>query len=68
MIEPCEEKPLFSPIKNGWAARGKGWAVHGVSQEEALQKFREAEQKHREIDARPCNPERKEVLNNGPTQ
>ncbi len=46
-------EPILVPIKNGWAALGEGWAVHGRTQEEAIQKFREAEQRHQEIDARP---------------
>jgi hypothetical protein len=45
--------PILSEIKNGWAALGHGWAVHGRTKEEALQKYYEAEAKHREIDQRP---------------
>jgi hypothetical protein len=40
-------------IHGGWAAVGDGWAVFGVSEEEATLRFEEAERKHREIDARP---------------
>ena len=47
------EKPTLRPIKNGWAASGRGWAVHGVTQEEALDNFSRADQQHREIEARP---------------
>ncbi len=47
------KEPLLTPIKNGWAAHGDGWAVHGTTQEEALENFRKAEERHREIDARP---------------
>jgi hypothetical protein len=46
-------KPELTPIKNGWAAHGDGWAVHGLTPEEAIQKFLEAEQRHREIDKLP---------------
>ena len=53
-----EEVPVLLPIKNGWAAHGRGWAVHGKTREEALQKYREAEAKHAEIDARPFFYER----------
>lgn len=47
------EKPELRPIKNGWAASGKGWAVHGATQEEALENFYQADQEHKRIDARP---------------
>ncbi len=46
-------KPALTPIKNGWAAHGDGWAVHAPTPEEAIQKFIEAEQRHREIDMLP---------------
>ena len=46
------EQPRVEPIKNGWAALGKGWAVHGRTQEEALERFTQAQQKHWEIDKR----------------
>lgn len=41
------------PIKNGWAALGTGWAVHGKTEEEAVRLYYEAVERHREIDARP---------------
>ena len=47
-----EEQPRLEPIKNGWAALGKGWAVHGQTREEALERFALAQQKHKEIDER----------------
>lgn len=47
------KKPALTPIKNGWAAHGDGWAVHASTAEEAVQKFLEAEQRHREIDDLP---------------
>ena len=46
-------EPILKPIKNGWAAFGNGWAVHGRTREEAIENFRKAEELHREIDARP---------------
>jgi len=46
-------KLALTPIKNGWAAHGDGWAVHAPTPEEAIQKFLEAEQRHREIDKLP---------------
>lgn len=42
----------LSAIKNGWAARGQGWAVHGQTKEEAQNKFVQAEVLHKVIDAR----------------
>jgi hypothetical protein len=45
--------PILTEIKNGWAALGDGWAVHGRTKEEAIQKYYEAEARHREIDQRP---------------
>jgi len=48
-----ETEPILSEIKNGWAALGDGWAVHGRTKDEALQKYYEAEVKHREIEQRP---------------
>jgi hypothetical protein len=47
------EKPALTPIKNGWAAHGDGWAVHAPTPEEAIQKFLAAQEKHREIDKLP---------------
>jgi hypothetical protein len=52
-IEYVKTEPILTPIKNGWAARGLGWAVHGRSKEEAVEKYYEAEARHREIDQRP---------------
>ncbi len=46
-------QPILSPIKNGWAARGDGWAVHAPTREEAVERFQKAEERHREIDSRP---------------
>lgn len=47
------KRPALTRIKNGWAAHGDGWAVHAPTPEEAMQKFLEAEQRHREIDKLP---------------
>ena len=52
-VEGVMEKPFLQPIKNGWAARGEGWAVAGGTRQEALEKYAEAERLHREIEARP---------------
>jgi len=43
-------------IKGGWAARGDGWAVHGATEDEAIRRYQEAVEKHREILARPDRP------------
>ncbi len=48
----------LKPIKNGWAALGTGWAVHGETEEEAVRLFHEAIERHKEIDARPIESER----------
>lgn len=54
MVEDARvTEPILSEIKNGWAAFGDGWAVHGHTKEDALQKYYEAEAKHREIAQRP---------------
>lgn len=37
----------MAPIKNGWAAlSGEGWAVHGKTQDEARENYRDALQRH----------------------
>lgn len=46
--------PILQPIYGGrWAAHGDGWAVHGATKEEALENYRKAEQRHRELLALP---------------
>jgi hypothetical protein len=50
--DPSVPGPAIMKIKNGWAALSDRWGVHGRTQEEALQKYHEAEAKHREIDQR----------------
>lgn len=54
-------EPSLTPIKDGWAAHGPGWAVHGRTREEAIEKFREAERRHQEIDARSFWFERRDM-------
>jgi hypothetical protein len=55
------ESPILRPIKNGWAALGRGWAVHAATEEEARRLFEEAARKHDEImrrdDPRPLHRE-----------
>ncbi len=46
-------KPMLFPLKDGWAAYGDGWGVHGFTQEEAIENFRKAEERYKEIDNRP---------------
>ena len=46
-------EPRLTQIVNGWAAQGRGWAVHGATKEEAILRFQEAEKKHEEVDALP---------------
>ncbi len=53
-----QQGPFLAPIKDGWAARGVGWAAHAPTQEEAIRKFRERERRYREIDAEPFWHER----------
>jgi hypothetical protein len=51
--------PQLTPIKNGWAALGHGWAVVAPSRDEALDRYREAERKHQELrerDATAASP------------
>lgn len=55
------QKPTLTPIKNGWAAHGDGWAVHALTPEEAIQKFLKAEKKHKEIDKLPFWHEQQET-------
>ncbi len=52
------EQPRLMKIKNGWAAVGDGWAVHGVTERDALEKFEQAERRHAEIHKRPLYYER----------
>jgi hypothetical protein len=47
-----DENPVLRPIKNGWAALGGNWAVHGKTEAEAREQFAQAVERHREIDAR----------------
>lgn len=45
-------EPKLLKIKVGWAAVAERWAVFGTTEDEALEKFREAERKREEIAAR----------------
>jgi hypothetical protein len=47
----------LEPVKGGWAALGDGWAVFAPTEDEAAQRFAEAERKHQEIDARNLSPD-----------
>jgi len=47
------ESPTLYAVKGGWAAQGRGWAVHALTREEALRKFEEAQKEHAEINRRP---------------
>jgi hypothetical protein len=47
-----ETRVNIKRVKNGWAALGDGWAVHGKTEEEAIKHYHEAVAKHREIRAR----------------
>lgn len=51
--QAAAEEPRLRPIKGGWAASGRGWAVHGATREEAAQRFHAAVEQHRVIAARP---------------
>ncbi len=55
-------EPSLTPIFNGWAAHGDGWAVHGRTREEALEKYWKAEQHRREILTRPPRHKQMEML------
>ena len=50
------ESPRVEPIKNGWAARGEGWAVHAPTRQEALERFRVAKERHEVIEKRSVAP------------
>jgi hypothetical protein len=56
-------KPELSEIKNGWAARGDGWTVRGATPEEALQRYREAEELRAVVRAQPFFYEQDEGRN-----
>ena len=49
-----QEYPILKPIYGDrWAAHGPGWAVHGDTQEEAIENYHKAEARHQEILAIP---------------
>jgi hypothetical protein len=67
-VRKPEEYPILYQIYGGkWAASGDGWAVHGNTQEEAIENYRKAEQRHQEILAMPpwhtLTPEQKVEAN-----
>jgi hypothetical protein len=39
-------------VTKAWAAFGHGWAVHGKTEEEAVELYRGAVERHREMDVR----------------
>jgi hypothetical protein len=39
-------------VTKAWAAFGHGWRVHGKTEEEAVELYREAVERHREMDVR----------------
>ena len=45
-------EPKIVQVKVGWAALGNYWAVFGATREEAIEKFREAEERHKMIASR----------------
>jgi hypothetical protein len=51
-MEKERQHPDLKPIQSGWAALGKGWAVHGKTKVEAVRLYHEAVERHREMDAR----------------
>ncbi len=59
-----EEEPHLRQIQGGWAASGKGWAVHGATQDEAIQRFQAAVEQHKVIAARPYWYEQLQALMN----
>ena len=38
-------------VRVGWAAVGDSWAVFGATQEEAIERFGEAEERHKRLDS-----------------
>lgn len=48
-------EPKLIEVKGGWAAVADWWAVFGATKEEALEKFREAEERHKVIYSREVN-------------
>jgi hypothetical protein len=55
-------EPMLLQIKTGWLAvsQQERWAAEGKTKEEAVNRFRKAEQKHREVDSRPYVYERQD--------
>ena len=53
------EYPIVEGIKAGWAARGKGWAVHAPTKEDAIKKYHERVKYHEWLKTQPYEWERK---------
>ena len=47
------QEPRLVQIYDGWQAHGDGWAVYGKTQEEAIENYWKAVQRHKEILAMP---------------
>ena len=45
--------PIIEEIKSGWAAKGKGWAVHAPTKEEVIIKYHEREKYYKWLDSQP---------------
>ena len=52
-MEEQQEPRLVQQIYDGWQAHGDGWAVYGATQEEAIENYWKAVQRHKEILALP---------------
>lgn len=52
-METSETSVDIRRVKNGWAAYGDWWAVHGDTREEAVRRYYEAIERHKEIGSRP---------------
>ena len=53
MVTETVREPDLRKIKGGWAALGDGWAVHGATREEAVQRYYTAAELRVEISQRP---------------
>lgn len=47
-----QDTPVILKVKGGWAAIGKGWAVHAETQEAAMELFQRRLAAHEEVEAR----------------
>lgn len=48
-----QQQPRLMEVYDGWQAHGDGWAVFGKTQEEAIENYWKAVQRHKEILAMP---------------